>query len=317
MRTCLLKSVLKWIGWGFTSIALCAQGRHIGPVTDIAVSGKRIFSVSQGGVFEDYGAQRKRLIRPPFRVTSLAVTEDRLLLAGGDPGLSGVLSSYDLTSGEIRTLKVADDLIYDVAVHATRELGAFACADGRVMTLDFSEWTAVAQQERHRHTAAARAVAFSPDGVHLASGGLDALVMISRTEGETPPVQVQDHSSKVDCIAFSPDSKLLASGARDGKVRIHTMDGRLIRTYTGLAEDAEYTAWGANPYIWSLAWGGEEPTLAAGAAKGALYRLSTTDDQWMKLPETMQNPIYSLALNRQGALIIGAHDVSLRRFATP
>lgn len=316
-RIRLWKSVLTFIGCCLTSVVLSAQDRHIGPVTGIAVSGKRVFSVSQGGVYENHGAQLKRLIQAPFRVTSLAVAGDRLMLGGGDPGLSGVLALYDLSSGEIRTLKVADDLIYDVAVHATGELGAFACADGWVMTVDLSEWSTTALRKRHRHTAAARAVAFSPDGLYLASGGLDALVMISRTEGEAEAIQLQDHSSKVDCLAFSPDSKLLASGARDGKVRIHNMDGRLVRTYRGLAKDAQYIAWGANPYIWGLAWGGVLPTLAVGTAKGSLYRLSATDDRWTKLPETLKNPIYSLAFNRQGALIIGAHDVSLRRFVAP
>lgn len=305
------------LAWGFLTVALYAQDRHIGPVTDIAVIGERIFSVSQGGLYENYGARSKRLIQPPFRVTSLTVVGDRLLLAGGDPGLSGELALYDLSSGKIRTLKVADDMIYDVAVHPLGKLGAIACADGRVLTLDLSEWSTSALHERHRHTAAARAVAFSLDGRHLASGGLDALVMLSRTQGGRKPLQIQDHSSKVDCLVFSPDSKSLASGSRDGKVRIHSLDGRLVRTYKGLAENADYIAWGANPFIWGLAWGGQKPILTAGAANGSLHQLSAVDNRWTKLPKPGKRPIYSLAFTAQGELIIGAHEVSLRRLSNP
>ena len=294
---------------------LGTQDFHSGPVTDIAVSGNRVFSVSQGGVYENHGSQLKRLLRPPFRVTSLAVVSDLLLVGGGDPGLSGMIGIYDPSDGTFQSIRVADDLVYDVAVHPGRKVAALACADNRVMTIALSGLSEETLQERYRHTDAVRAVAFSQGGDYLASAGLDALVMLLPFDGRSQPIQIQDHSSKVDCLVFSPDSTLLASGARDGKVRIHNLAGRLVRTYSGISEESEYIAWHSNSSILSLAWGGQQAALIAGAAKGSLYQLSTTGNRWTKLVSAMTKPVYSLAFSATGELIAGTHTLSSRPIA--
>ncbi len=301
---------------GFATAALPTRDQHLGPVTDIVVSGQRVFSVSQGGVFEGIGPKLKRVFRPLFRVTSLAVAGDSLLLAGGDPGLSGIVGLYELRDGRFHTIRVADDLVYDVAVHPKNNLAALACADNRVMTIALPGLKTETLQERYRHTAAVRAVAFSGKGDHLASGGLDALVMLFSLNGLSKPIPIQDHSDKVDCLIFSPDSTLLASGARDGKVRIHNLAGRLVRTYTGISEESAEIGWDNNPYVWSLAWSKRGPALMAGGANGSLYQLSTTDNRWTKLAGAMTKPIYSLAFSESGELLIGTHTIASRAIVT-
>ncbi|HIG28798.1 MAG TPA: hypothetical protein EYQ50_13745 [Verrucomicrobiales bacterium] len=119
--------------------------------------------------------------------------------------------------------------------------------------------------------------AFSGDGKHLASGGLDALVILSPAKGSRNTIQMQDHSDKVECLCFSPDSLFLASGARDGKVRIHNMEGRLIRTYSQLSENSSYIAWGTGHSILSMAWGGSKSMPVAGASKGSLHLSGHSD----------------------------------------
>lgn len=308
-------SVSSLIGLHLLSVLLGAQDIHIGPVTDIAASGNRVFSVSQGGVYENHGSQLKQLVRPPFRATSLAVVGDHLLVGGGEPGLSGMIGLYDLSDGTFHSIRVADDLVYDLAVHPGRKVAALACADNRVMTIAIPDIAQETLQERYQHTAAVRAVAFSPSGDFLASAGLDALVMLLPFDGTSDPIQIQDHSSKIDCLIFSPDSALLASGARDGKVRIHSLAGRLVRTYSGISEESAYIAWNSNASILSLAWGGQPTALIAGAAKGSLYQLSTSGNRWTKLPGEITKPIYSLAFCSTGELIAGTHAVSSRLIA--
>jgi WD40 repeat protein len=290
---------------------------HVGPVTDIAVSGDRVFSVSQSGVCQGMGSQLIQLVDSGFRVTSIAVIGNWLMMGGGDPGLSGNIGIYDLNSREMRSIQVADDLVYDLAIHPEEPLAAFACADNRVMTIRFPDMELGTLQERHRHTAAARAVAFSSDGKHLASGGLDALVMLSLVGESKKPIQMQDHSDKVECLTFSPDSLSLASGARDGKVRIHNMEGRLIRTYSKLSGDSKYIAWGEDHHILSITWGGAEPMLVAGASKGTLHLLSNSDNRSATLPRRMKKPVYRLAFDQDGELLIGSHSLSSYPLASP
>jgi WD40 repeat protein len=295
------------IGIGSSPISITAADGHLGPVTDVATLGGRIFSVSQGGVYEGVGTELSQIFRPPFRVMSLAVFGGKLLLGGGEPGVSGVIGVCDLDGRGFRSLPVAKDLVYDVALHSSQNLAAVACADGRILTLKFPSLGKDTLVERYHHTAAARAVAFSTKGDHLASAGLDALVMLLPLDGRTKPIPLQDHSDKIDCLTFSPDSSLIASGSRDGKVRIHNLEGRLVRTYTGITPKNLKSSWGRNTYIRSLTWGGPIGSLVAGDAAGVLYQLSTIDNRWKPLEGTSKNPVYSLQFAATGRLLVGTH----------
>ncbi|GAA2725591.1 serine/threonine-protein kinase [Actinocorallia aurantiaca] len=70
------------------------------------------------------------------------------------------------------------------------------------------------------HTNVIRAVAFSPDGRHLASGDRDGTVRLWDVERRTlaaPPVLA--HTTVADSVAFSPDGRLLASSG-DHAIRL-------------------------------------------------------------------------------------------------
>jgi WD40 repeat protein len=286
--------------------------RHAGPVSDILVHQGNVYSVSQSGIFKGVNEERKLWFRPSFRATSMGAQGSLFFVGGGDPGLAGWIAVVDLEGDQIRMLRVADDLVYDVSVHPGGKLAAFACADNRVMTVSFPELKESSLREWHRHTAAARAVAFSPNGSHLASGGLDALVMLSDLDGEGTPIQIQDHSGKVESLVFSTDSELVASGARDSKVRLHNMSGRLVRTYSRIAEPKGYGSWGKDGAIWSLAWGQDSNGLVAGSSTGGVFRLSTLDSQSELRMEIPEQPIYSLAFGPEGSLLIGTFDLTER-----
>jgi hypothetical protein len=77
------------------------------------------------------------------------------------------------------------------------------------------------------------AVAFSPDGKHIASGDLAGEVVIR--DAQTGQVQFSDkHGQYVQALAYSPDGRSLATGSIDHLIRIvDTASGKLVQTLKG------------------------------------------------------------------------------------
>src|SRR5690242_12617515 len=82
------------------------------------------------------------------------------------------------------------------------------------------------------HSRSLEAVAFSPDGKWLASGGWDNELHIYRAD--TPGIgnlkfNLSGHYSAITCLAYSKDGSLIASGSKDYSVRVYkTSDGSLL-----------------------------------------------------------------------------------------
>ncbi len=81
------------------------------------------------------------------------------------------------------------------------------------------------------HTDTVKSVAFSPDGMMLATGSWDSTIRLWRKDGTLKPVPVvMRHKQAINQVRFSPDGQWLVSSSDDGTVRRWTRDGRLIYT---------------------------------------------------------------------------------------
>lgn len=264
-----------WVGVVGIFGGVCFGGdAPVGGVTGGVVDGEVVWRVSRGGVYSGEGEELKLVLRPEFRVMAVAALGERkLLLGGGEPAERGVVALME-DGAVTKRWEIGGDLVYGVAATRDGAWTAVACADGSVLvSRGVGDWSVV-----RRHTGVATSVVFSDDGRWLASGGLDGAVIVSEVGRETAVVVSDDHTAGVTCLAFSPDGERLASGARDSRVRLHTVEGRLVRTYTGLGMEDEPVAGRVVSRVLSLAW--DASGLRAGTSKGGIYRLADGDEGW-------------------------------------
>ncbi|MGL4462299.1 MAG: WD40 repeat domain-containing protein, partial [Planctomycetia bacterium] len=81
--------------------------------------------------------------------------------------------------------------------------------------------------ELRGHDALVYAVAFSPDGKMLASGGFDKKATLWNTDDGKSLRSWEAHGGPVYSLAFAPDGKLLATSGLDGLVRLwNPADGK-------------------------------------------------------------------------------------------
>src|SRR5262249_37781329 len=70
------------------------------------------------------------------------------------------------------------------------------------------------------HTDSVECVAFSPDGLRIATASDDRTIKLWDAETAQEVLTLRDHTAAVTCVAFSPDGLRLVSGSIDHTARV-------------------------------------------------------------------------------------------------
>ncbi|MEC4818133.1 MAG: serine/threonine-protein kinase [Scytonema sp. PMC 1069.18] len=167
------------------------------------------------------------------------------------------------------------------------------------------------------HSSMVHAVAISPNGQMIASGGSDNTVKLwylatgklVRTLGGW----FSGHSNIVNTVAFSPDGELLASGSWDDTIKLWLVStGKEIRTITGHTNWVNSVA--LSPIISSFSTqGGSEKMLASGSADGTIRLwLMSTGVELLTL-KGHSDSVWSVAFSPDGQLLAsGSADNTIK-----
>ncbi len=156
------------------------------------------------------------------------------------------------------------------------------------------------------HVAPVRSVAFSPDGLWLASGSRDGIILVWDVKTRQIARQLSLGSEiRTNALAFSPDSRIIAAGGTAGQIRLwDAQTGEPIgEPFAGQTED-----------IWSIAFAPGGKVLASGSADNTVQLWDVETGQLIGQPLVGHTDlVYSVAFSPDGRVLAsGGADNTVR-----
>jgi WD40 repeat protein len=154
------------------------------------------------------------------------------------------------------------------------------------------------------HKGGVVALAFSPEGRILASGGMDnGIQLLWRTKRESQ--RLFEHQGPVTSVAFSPDGKLLASSGSDKTIRFwDAVAGKPVRTLQG-----------HQALVISVVFSPNGRTLASGSHDNTVRLWDVATGQESRQVLHANGRVFSVAFSPDGkAVAVASADMTVRLY---
>ena len=143
------------------------------------------------------------------------------------------------------------------------------------------------------HTEYVTSVAFSPDGLTLASGSNDHTLKLWDRNGGRLRLTLSGHTGGVKSVAFSPDGRILASGSNDKTIKIWDLvSGTLLRTFEGHTDA-----------VLSIAFSLDGKTLASGSTDETIRLWSTSKSRPIRAMQGNCGSVPKIAFSPDGRIL--------------
>lgn len=194
--------------------------------------------------------------------TSFSSTH-RLLVVGFSSGLFGL---YELPSmSNIHTLSISNQIIKTVSINKSGEWLAFGCPiTQQLLVWEWRSETYIIKQRGHAY--GMRCMAYSPDGIVIATGGEDGSIKMWNSTSGFCYCTLKSHTAPITSVCFA-NSSVVISSSLDGTVRAHDLHRyRNFKTYTS-PTPSQFTCLAVDPtgeivtagsmepfhvYVWNL-----------------------------------------------------------------
>ena len=154
-----------------------------------------------------------------------------LLAAGGEPGRAGRYAVWRLADGERIASGGKDfDAILDADIRADLSVVVTGGPDKMIRLIEPASGEVL--RKIKKHTDWVTAVAFSPDGVLMATGDRNGNLYVWETETGIEFYTLTGHKGGITALAWRSDSNVLASSGEDGAVFTWNMhDGKSLKSW--------------------------------------------------------------------------------------
>jgi mono/diheme cytochrome c family protein len=155
----------------------------------------------------------------------------RLLLAsGGRGGQSGLVTVWDITTGET-VITVGDQFDSVLAADLSGDQQWIALGGPDRILKVYRTRDGALEYKMKKHTEWVTAVEFSPDSKYLASGDRNGGVVLWEAESGHELFTLPGHKGGITSITWRGDSELFASASEDGTIKLwRASDGTALRS---------------------------------------------------------------------------------------